>query len=209
MVTVELLCLACSWRGGGRCVAGVDGEQRWIRPVSAGGGALRLSDCRLDTGELPRPFDILEIGLERPAPTKIQPENWEIAGTPWRRADRLDDASAFALLDRLRQNDDLLFGNGGEWVDPAAFDDTPCSASLTVIRPESVRWYGVRKPSGRVQMRGVLSVGSEGYDLPLTDPEFQPDDGGSTTSPLLTVSLGEPYFQTGRCYKIIAAVTIP
>ena len=84
MTKADILCLANSWKSGGRCVAGIrmdDGS--WIRPVSdTDDGELTPSQCTLDNQRQARPLDIVRLYLKEPAPRPHQPENWQIMEVP-------------------------------------------------------------------------------------------------------------------------------
>ena len=85
MPAVEMLCLANSWKHGGRCVAGILDDGSWIRPVSAAGdGGLEASVCRLDSGRAVDALDVVEIALAEPSPLPHQPENWTVADETWK-----------------------------------------------------------------------------------------------------------------------------
>ena len=85
MPAVEMLCLANSWKHGGRCVAGILDDGSWIRPVSAAGdGGLEASACRLDSGRAVDALDVVEIALAEPSPLPHQPENWTVADETWK-----------------------------------------------------------------------------------------------------------------------------
>ena len=65
----QMLCLANSWKGGGRCVAGLLPDGSWIRPVTAtGDGSLAAPMCTLDTGRRVRALDVVLFGVKRPEP---------------------------------------------------------------------------------------------------------------------------------------------
>lgn len=49
MAKVQFICLANSWKMGGRCVAGV-GAQGWIRPVSGIPGGTLFTEYRYANG---------------------------------------------------------------------------------------------------------------------------------------------------------------
>lgn len=206
MVATHIVCLANSWREGGRCVAGVTLGSEWVRPVSATGGALKEADCLLDTGVSPKLLDVIEIPLGQTCPTQAQPENRYVEQGAWRFVRHLQGRPAMNLLTGLEQSDDLLFGSSGDSIEAADLDNAPSSSSLTIVQPVSVRWYVRARPGSRPQTRGVFSLQHTMYDLSLTDPEFAPADGATTDSPFLTISLGEEYVETGRCYKILAGV---
>ena len=65
----QMLCLAYSWKHGGRCVAGLLPDDSWIRPVTAtGDGSLAPPMFMLDIGRAVRALDLVRVGVERPEP---------------------------------------------------------------------------------------------------------------------------------------------
>lgn len=85
MPSVDLICLANSYKLGHWCVAGlrVDGSG-WIRPVSEREqGELAYRHYRLPDQSEPGVLDVIRVGLSKPGPLPHQPENWRIDGSRW------------------------------------------------------------------------------------------------------------------------------
>ncbi len=60
---VRMVCLANSWRPGGRCVAGIDLETgEWVRPIPKGGSAIPEDDTHFADHELV-PLDVVDVEL--------------------------------------------------------------------------------------------------------------------------------------------------
>ena len=85
----RLLCLANSWRPGGRCVAGIDCDSgQWIRPVPLRGGAIPEERTWLNNRCIAL-LDIIEIALDAPSlDTRFQRENCKLRNWHWRSAGR-------------------------------------------------------------------------------------------------------------------------
>ena len=85
-----ILCLANSYKHGGRCVAGVcldDGV--WIRLRGAAvDGSLDAHESVLDDGSEPRLLDVIEVELHYALPSDAHPEDWQIAPVRWRLLQR-------------------------------------------------------------------------------------------------------------------------
>jgi hypothetical protein len=98
MRRIDFLCLASSYKPGGRCVAGIDlSSGVWIRPVSSkDSGTIPFSVFHLEgAGRAIRPLDQVVMHLDAPRPEPEQPENWLIANSEWELTDEwtADEAS--------------------------------------------------------------------------------------------------------------------
>ena len=225
MPSVDLICLANSYKWNNRCVAGlrVDGGG-WVRPVSdKEHGELQYSQYRLPDYSEPHLLDVIRVGLSHRRPLPHQPENWLMDNSEWMLLERpasVDRARAVAaaLFRGL-----LLFGNTGRSVPYAQFRGRPARESLVLVQPVGIRWHTeFNTYELRNMPRVFFQLGDVPYDLPLTDPTYAgplqrraegdyrssdlgiPEDGAI----LFTISLGEPI--EGICYKLVAAVvTVP
>jgi hypothetical protein len=123
------------------------------------------------------------------------------------------------LLDRVASGP-LLFASTGDRLTEAEWQSKPTNESLTLIRPEGIRWQ-VRTTSQRnSQVRALFQFGGVSYSLTLTDSIWEPfiascgpglytpkDLGMKNEEELLfTISLGEPTEFDGACYKLVAAI---
>ncbi len=217
MPTLDVICLANSWKHGGRCVAGLrtDGGG-WVRPVSVEPeGVLQAWHYTLTTGGEAALLDVLRMRLTQPRPDPHHPENWLMDYGLWSLTARpLPPAAREILRQSLAPGPDLL----GDRQDRIAYADLvkrPVLSSLALVCPEGLSWQ-VRQdgPTGKRRTRAVFSLAGARYDLPVTDPVrlqslasralgSYPDEDAET---LLTVSLGEPFGRDGYCYKLVAAV---
>lgn len=78
-----ILCLANSWKPGGRCVAGkvatAQGFSEWVRPIgTVSGGAVSYADRQYEGGGDPALLDIITIQMSGPSSHAYQPENHQI-----------------------------------------------------------------------------------------------------------------------------------
>lgn len=221
MPTEEILVLASSKKHGGRCVAGLNKDGKWVRPVSKGSHGLFKAECGID-GRWPELLDVVRFGYsEEPEEgDPAQPENVRIDGSAWELSKRVDPAEAEKRLHRFLIAGPELLGNRGSAVkDEIAAKGV--EASLALLKPRGGIEFTLGPPeAGQVKPgpRVVFDLGSRRYDLPVTDipveeairgagaGAYKPEDLGfaADRSVILTVSLGEEY--KGWHYKLVAAV---
>ena len=210
---MRIICLANSYRDGGRCVAGINPETgAWIRPIPPGGGMIPEPHVHLAGGELAL-LDVVEINLDPPRfDTKYQRENHEVRDWEWRVVGRVQPRDLLPYCDDASP----VFFNFGERVNADRLEQEapPAWQSLRLIRPRELEF----EPDERDRHKwraAFLDAGADWYSLRLTDPvaldrlhRGQPPAAGS----LLTVSLCEPWAplddpaKPPACYKIAAAV---
>ena len=217
MPTREVICLANSWKHGGRCVAGLrlDGGG-WVRPVSREpDGVLQLWHYTLVAGGEAALGDVLQMRLTQPRPDPHHPENWLMDYGLWTLVARpLPPSAREFLWQSLTPGPDLM-GDCDDRVAYAALETRPAASSLALVHPEGLQWQIRESPSsGKRQTRAAFSLAGVHYSLPLTDPArlkalascplgSYPDENAET---LLTISLSEPFDRDGFCYKLVAAV---
>jgi hypothetical protein len=222
MTEVNLLVLASSRKGGGRCIAGYDLEaERWIRPVSdLADGALMIEHCGIE-GAWPEVLDIVRIEINQPRPLAWQPENWSLTDAPWERIDRLDPAHAADVLQGLVNHDVTLLQSTNRKIAGDYLQAHPIAASLTLAKPDQLQWRIEEPPWGGRQEKALFSANGRGQydfhvtDFPIEDALHGLDFGVHPRAAVgiddraevyLTISLGEPYNLNNDCYKLAAAV---
>ncbi len=223
MADVDLICLAISYKYGGRCVAGLrtDGGG-WVRPVTAAPhGAFGEQDLAQIAGFGPRVLDVIRVGLKTPKPLASQPENWLIDGQRWRLIERPAGPAAAAVLERALCRGPALLGSTGGRIADASFRRAPAAESLALVEPAEILWRRTfDENTMRLKDRAAFDLAGVAYELPLTDPVYlermKPLREGEHESTelgipprarvLLTISLSEPY--QGQCYKLAAAVVV-
>ncbi len=223
MPTVEVICLANSWKHGGRCVAGLrmDGEG-WVRPVSSEPeGVLQAQHYTLAGGGEAALLDVLKMRLVGPQPEPHHPENWLMECGQWKRPAWAALDQVQAILQQSLTSGPELLGDCQEKIPYASLQQRPAAASLALVRPEMLSWQiqgGLQ--TGKRRMRAVFTLAGNTYNLPLTDPVWRKrlsslPDGcypweEDVQDVLLTISLSEPFDRDGFCYKLAAAViTLP
>jgi hypothetical protein len=223
MPSVDLICLANSYKWHSRCLAGlrVDGGG-WVRPVSdREHGELQYSQYRLPDHSEPHLFDVIRVGLSRRQPLPHQPENWLVDDSAWTLLERPASADRAPVVSAAVFGGSLLFGNKGRSVPQAQFSNRPARESLVLVQPSHIRWYTEFNTYQLCNMPRVsFQLGDIPYDLPLTDPTYagplqRRDEGDYRSSDLgipedgtilFTISLGDPL--DGICYKLVAAVVV-
>ena len=223
------MCLANSYKGGGRCIAGKevlpDGRLGgWIRPVlsaeESGVGNERMYENEADPE--PKVLDIMDVPVIGHQPKDHQQENWLVARRHrWKKVGRLEASGLRPHIDPLQplwfDGDRSITGN----IDRIpSYRAKSLGDSLRLIRITELELEVYKNFRGRSSVRGRFTYAGNDYSLALTDPRYQAQflnsrymreaDGSYSFARefLLTVSLGEPY-EDDNCYKIIAALISP
>jgi hypothetical protein len=222
MPLLDLIVLASSRKGGGRCVAGYDlNSDRWVRPITdLHEGTLGLEHCSIE-GDWPQVYDVVRFEVSEPRPVPWQPENWLLTNRPWELIERSNAANLADDLRSLINEDTTLLDNTSRKIARAALEQTPIDASLTLVRPSTLNWRIERTPWGSRQQKASFELADCGwFDLHVTDPPIEaqlasltegshPRDAvgiNEDSDVLLTLSLSEPYATNNDCYKLVAAV---
>jgi hypothetical protein len=219
---IELFVLASSRKHGGRCIAGWDlTNGRWLRPVSPRpDGTLELGHCAIDD-DWPRLFDVVRVEIDAHRPTAYQPENWQITDRPWARVDAAQPASVRGDLANLVDHTDWMLDSGDRRVEAATLRANPASSSLVLVRPDDARWRLEQFGTGRQYKTTFRLAGRNAwYEFSVTDPPIYerlvPLPDGSHDRDIVgiaddsdvfyLVSLGEPFDNVDRCFKLVAGV---
>lgn len=105
-----ILCLANSWKPGGRCVAGKVitplGFGEWMRPIgTANGGAVSYDDRHYDGGADPALLDVIEIQMSGKSTHAYQPENHQIDDNwYWKLKNKASPSMLTKALDPIQPN---------------------------------------------------------------------------------------------------------
>ena len=214
------VCLANSYKRGGRCIAGVevarnsnagwkfvrnvDGIPRWIRPIAR----TTYGEIPSFVGESIKVLSIVKLTNVVPCPENAHTEN-----VYYSRMEQCDDnisqesSVINQLIDTKHQS---LFHNRGRAVSAEMF--AGINYSLMLIHPDKSSAYidGNREKS-KNRMRFTYH-GVE-YDFPITDPSFidclkkNLDNWANINDVYLTLSLGLEF--EGWHHKLVAGVIIP
>lgn len=220
MPECQIICLANSYKHGGRCVAGVrtDGKG-WVRPISdAPDGTLNYRDYRLSNGTDVKVLDLVSISLTEPKPAKHQPENWLFEKQPWKLIARPAPSDVLKAVANVLSVDSFLFKDTRDRIPFKEFNEKPAASSLAIVHPSKLEFCITQSFAGNKQLRAKFELAGRVFNLAVTDPVWKDrlsnkihgtygraDVGiDNDTQVFLTISLGEPL--DGFCYKLVAAV---
>ena len=216
----HFICLANSYKHGGRCIAGIevvpqsdgsltivrhgDGRPRWIRPVSMS-----------VNGEIPnhlaesfKIFSLVKLYDVEPCPDKAHTENVHCSRMEICPFELLP-TKAFLnqLIDTQHQ---AVFYYRGKAI-PATIIDR-LDYSLMLIQPENVSAYCDEERENSKYRMKFTYFGSN-YDFPITDPVFleqfkkSPEKYTDLNGVYLVLSLGMEF--EGFHFKLVATVMFP
>ena len=175
------ICLANSFKHGGRCIAGVevlwDGEKskvirddcgaaKWIRPISK----------ETLTGEIPNHIavlinvlDVVKLEGVEGCPADAQQENVFFKKMTF--TGKHYEISSKILQRFIDENHRHIFFNYGKAVLP--YDYRKGSHSILLIRVEHAEVYSDEGYSGQIRFRIRFLYHGHQYDFPITDPYYQ------------------------------------
>jgi hypothetical protein len=205
----QIICLANSFKGGGRCIAGIDIDTgEWVRPFNPRGDEGALGRERLIKGDEPRILDVLDIPIgEEAEDYGCQPENRILLSGRWKKIGTILPEDALKYV----EEDILLLHNDAKKVESAFFESLPKEQwkSLQLIQVRDVRFHKNLRNKWRCDFNYYRCH----YELPFTDPKVidRLDSGGGIAKRcLLIISLGGPFDKdnggTLYWYKIVAGV---
>lgn len=209
MYSMDILCLANSWKHGGACIAGVRMDTgEWVRPVTdAADGTLPYGKCRLTNGREIRPLDVVRIPVVRHAPKPFQPENWLVGPGSWQLCGTHTVATVASFLDAIADPGPRLLGSTKDRIQENQIPQDGLAASLTLVRATCPSFSTRPRQGGGHQVRIQFELSGAWYNLSLTDRHFDQSvlargQYESMSDWYVTVSLGEPF--NGACYKLAA-----
>lgn len=203
-----IVCLANSYKHGGRCVAGIcldTGE--WVRlRGNADDGALNPREYALanSKGEL-KLLDVFTAELHSPLPSDCHPEDWVIGPAPWQLVERPCPPPKWAEIAAAASSVANIFRENRDRVSAAELLAKPVKSSLTLVTPDSL-WWLIRLEGDKRKNRVLFHCDHVAYDLPVTDPRWVeqmnllPEGiyphsmlAPNTGKPRLTISLSEGF----------------
>lgn len=223
MPSVDLVCMANSYKHHRRCVAGLRADGGgWVRPVSDRElGELDSQQYRYADRSEPRVLDVIRVGLSEPRPQPHHPENCLIDGSGWQAVQRPASVEYAPVVAGALSRNPLLLGSTGNRVPKEQFRKYPARESLALVQPTDIRWHTeLDAKEGRKRPRVGFRLANIRYDLPLTDPAYvrpltmlEPGEHPAADlwiprdrRLLFTISLSEPF--DGFCYKLVVAVVV-
>lgn len=214
------ICLANSYKRGGRCIAGVeivsdnsgvwkpvrndDGRPRWIRPIA-----------KTTYGEIP---NFVAEGIELLSVVKLKdvvpcPEQAHVENVYYSRMEQcdynisLEPSILNQLIDSKHQS---IFHNRGRAVSAEML--MGINYSLMLIHPDKASAYRDENREKSKNRMKFTYYGVE-YDFPITDPSFleefkrEPERYDNIPDVYLALSLGLEF--EGWHHKLVAGVIIP
>jgi len=203
----RIICLANSFKGGGRCIAGIDLETgRWLRPIGRGRGYEGAigSERLIDRSE-PKLLDILDIPLGGNADDLgCQPENRVLRPGPWRKVGEIDKDDVMQYTEET----DRLLHNCDKNVPLSEFESNiPKTEWKSLQLIHVINACFSKNPWDKTECNFFYS--GHWYLLKTTCPEAE-QYIGSKAKYVLTISLGGPYRRKPQddlcCWKMVAGV---
>jgi hypothetical protein len=215
-----IVCLANSYKHGGRCIAGArldDGA--WIRLRGAApDGSLDAHESVLDDGSEPRLLDVIEVELHYAIPSDAHPEDWQIAPVPWRLIERPASAVQLQKITAAADKATTILRGYRDRMSTEEIQAKPLQSSLTLVCPSEIHWW-IRGEGEKRRNRALFRHHNVTYDLAVTDPRWLDRlnlmpagiyPHATFASPAcetwLTISLSEAFH--GWHYKLVAAVLV-
>jgi len=215
MEKVRFVCLANSFKEGGRCIAGIvldennnpifdNGNPKWIRPI-----------CNTAHGEVPTHLasnitilDIVEIEvLSYPDLSTYQFENALFKEKKLYAIGKYDKAKLTVLYNANR----LIFGNLGKAISEDKIKEQ--NFSLMFVNSSDFKVYQrTYEDNQKQQARIQFAYCGNQYDLPITDPNFlkkyQSDSEfiNDYSQIDMTISIGVEH--NGWYYKLISGIIL-
>ena len=216
MSKVRFVCLANSFKEGGRCLAGVilndnnssilkDSNIQWIRPVM---DSTYFGEVKTELASTIKVLDILEIEvLEYPNLDDYQSENALFVENTIQIVGKYDKDK----LDVFCDSRSLIFGNKGKAI--SEDDIIEHNHSLMFIKINHLEIYQkTYNDKPKPQTRGIFTYYGNEYDLPITDPvflkryQFKPNFLIENKQIYLTLSIGIEH--NAWYYKLIACIIL-
>ncbi len=215
-----IICLANSYKHGGRCIAGIDiDDGQWIRlHGNSPDGALCACEYLLDDGSEPRILDVIQVELHHALPSNSHPEDWHIAPVRWHPVSDSPTSTQWQELAASADKATTILRGYRDRMSVEEVQAKPLLSSLALIQPDEIHWW-IREERGKRKYRALFQRHHVTYDFAVTDPAWldQLDllpigiyphrtftDASAET--WLTISLSEAFF--GWHYKLVAAVIV-
>lgn len=214
------ICLANSYKHGGRCLAGIelttndkgkpvivnnpDGRPHWIRPISDEKDGVIPNDIAKDI----KLFSVIKLTDAVSCGQKPHVEDTKYSHLKYYNGRFRNNEELLKLcLDRKHQN---LFYSQGKAISIERAQQL--DYSLMFIHPDNVEAY-IDEEREKSKYRMKFNYYGSSYDFSITDPVFleefkkDPDRFSQLKDVYLTLSLGLDF--EGFHYKLVAAVIMP
>ena len=215
-----IVCLANSYKHGGRCIAGIDVDSgAWIRLCGKSpDGALSPAEYMLADGSEPRLLDLIEVELHYALPSVAHPEDWQIAPVRWSLIQRPASPAHLQKLAAAADKSNTILRGYRDRMTTDEIQQKPMQASLTFISPSHIHWW-IRGADSKRKYRALFRRHHVTYDYAVTDPRWlerlnlmpagiypHSNFADPTAETWLTISLSEAF--RGWHYKLVAAVIV-
>ncbi len=215
--STEILCLANSYKHGGRCLAGLTWPdlKTWIRPVDPGTttGEVPKRRASVATGRCRRsikPLDVIRVELTDPVPEPAQPENYALGGAPIQLVDVLKPADISHRLRSVTDPSRTVFDLSGRRRIDEAKASRGLSKSIALYEVDAPKFYQDNEGKWRTDFR-LNKIDHRKF--PITDLDFRNEldlGAGSAVQRegrwLLTISLGTLF---NHAHWLLIAAVIP
>jgi putative nucleic acid modification protein with dual OB domain len=200
----RIVCLANSYKEGGRCIAGIDIDtSEWVRPVSnQAGGTLPTDDVSSISI-----LDVVEVSLGGDAPDEgCQPENRLVCGK-WKKISKMEPKD---LLDYCEDNRVILH-NFEKSIPIEYFRTLPRERwkSLQLVHQTNITFEYKVWPERREYKTCLRLNDGKPLYLSITDPNIRcrlDNNEKISKNCIITVSLATPWEKDNKCYKVVAGV---
>lgn len=216
----EIVCLANSWKHGGRCIAGkvFSGQYagRWIRPVGnrPNGREIRPNEMNYGQGRFASVLDTLRIEFNEREEGTFQGENMIISGARWVKTGEVNATDIGGWLDTpatLWENGSRSTFGVNDKIESFRLQER--RSSLCLIVPENPRIRVGAEHQGATKVRVFFEYNGVEYGLTATDAQildaYRNRAYGTYALPSvrgMTISLGEALPATGDSYKLVAHI---
>ena len=225
MAVRRIVCLANSYKNGGRCIAGIElvngGFGPWIRPVSdRPARAISAIEQTCTNGTSSGLLDVLDIDFGMPLPEAYQSENVLInPGTSWVKSGSLPAAALGPALHPghapLWPHTESTYNGHSDKISTANLPNI--GSSLSLVQPAVATVRVIQSPfkeAGKLDVRVQFLWAGELNDLKLTDPQkldvYQAAGVGNynLNNPTMCVSIGEIFPPQNAAYKLVAGLIV-
>lgn len=211
-MTTRLLVLANSFKHGRRCLAGLDEQQRLIRPVADADGE-GIPTTRLIIGERAvAPGDVIDLELGTSVPLPFQRENVILQRQPLVYAAPLSQAQLQRRLSSAAEFIPAFATIARSRVDDSEYAAGLAPDSLGVLRTEQITMVWRHNIQGNLRPRAIFMTHQGGWDLPFTGEQWDDFPERSAGSRLtfgpsfVTVSVGDAWGGGSSHYVLAAGV---
>jgi hypothetical protein len=174
MIT-RFVCLANSYKEGGRCLAGIEldknyspiivnNKPKWIRPVTADEHGI-IPTIIAESFEI---LNIIEIDITGDKPEGYQSENVTFLEVTIKIIRNYDKGDVANLCD----NRDIIFGNKGKAVSQDVIQGLNHSLMFVCVTQFEIIVKEYEDRPDKPQIRLLFLYNGNSYDLPITDPDF-------------------------------------